>query len=57
MRGGLTILFGLPLLGLTFSLPGDSRTGFAAVALLWARACSRPGALAENAEPRRPEHL
>lgn len=35
---GLTILVGTPLLGLTFSLPGDGRIGFAAVALLWAAA-------------------
>lgn len=34
----LTIVVGTPLLGLTFSLPGDGRIGFAIVALLWAGA-------------------
>jgi len=28
-------LVGAPLLGLTFSLPGDGRIGFAAVTVLW----------------------
>jgi MFS family permease len=31
----LTIVAGVPLLGLTFSLPGDGRIGFVVVALLW----------------------
>jgi hypothetical protein len=31
----LTIVAGVPLLGLTFSLPGDGRLGFVVVALLW----------------------
>lgn len=34
----LTIVVGTPFLGLTFSLPGDGRIGFAVVALLWAGA-------------------
>ncbi len=34
----LTILAGTPLAGLTFSLPGDGRIGFAAIAALWASA-------------------
>lgn len=34
----LAIVVGTPLLGLTFSLPGDGRIGFAIVALLWAGA-------------------
>jgi predicted ABC-type sugar transport system permease subunit len=33
---GAAILVGTPLLGLTFSLPGDGRIGFLAVAVLWA---------------------
>jgi MFS family permease len=32
----LAILVGTPLAGLTFSLPGDGRIGFAAIAALWA---------------------
>ena len=32
----ITIVVGAPLLGLAFSLPGDGRIGFAAVAVLWA---------------------
>lgn len=58
MCGGLTILLGVPLLGLTFSLPGGGRTGFVAVALLWS-ACvlAVPGAFAEEAKPRRREPL
>jgi nitrate/nitrite transporter NarK len=32
----LTIIVGAPLLGLTFSLPGDGRIGFALLAGLWA---------------------
>jgi nitrate/nitrite transporter NarK len=34
----LAILAGTPLAGLTFSLPGDGRIGFAAIAALWAAA-------------------
>ena len=34
----LVILAGTPLLGLTFSLPGDGRIGFAVLAGLWAAA-------------------
>lgn len=34
----LTIVVGVPLLGLTFSLPGDGRVGFVIVALLWTAA-------------------
>ncbi|MDX6512381.1 MAG: hypothetical protein QOE36_1885 [Gaiellaceae bacterium] len=34
----LAILAGTPLLGLSFSLPGEGRTGFAVVAVLWAAA-------------------
>jgi MFS family permease len=34
----LAIVVGTPLVGLTFSLPGDGRIGFAIVALLWAGA-------------------
>ncbi len=38
VNGGavLTIVVGVPLVGLTFSLPGDGRIGFAAIAALWA---------------------
>jgi MFS transporter, NNP family, nitrate/nitrite transporter len=36
MAAALTILAGTPLLGLSFSLPGDGRIGFAIVAVLWA---------------------
>lgn len=39
----VTIVVGAPLLGLTFSLPGDGRIGFAAVALLWAIAGAATG--------------
>jgi nitrate/nitrite transporter NarK len=43
MAAAATILFGTPLLGLAFSLPGDGRIGFAAVAVLWAAAAlTRP---------------
>jgi MFS family permease len=35
MIAAVTILVGTPLLGLTFSLPGNGRIGFAAVAALW----------------------
>ncbi len=34
----LTIVVGVPLLGLSFSLPGDGRIGFAIAAALWAGA-------------------
>jgi len=34
----LAIVCGAPLVGLTFSLPGDGRIGFAAVAVLWSAA-------------------
>jgi predicted MFS family arabinose efflux permease len=34
----LAILVGTPLAGLTFSLPGDGRIGFAVIAALWASA-------------------
>jgi hypothetical protein len=34
MIAAVTILVGTPLLGLTFSLPGDGRIGFALVAAL-----------------------
>jgi len=36
MVAAVTILVGTPLLGLTFSLPGNGRIGFAIVAVLWA---------------------
>jgi MFS family permease len=36
MAAAVTILVGTPLLGLTFSLPGDGRIGFLVVAALWA---------------------
>jgi MFS family permease len=36
MAAAVTILVGTPLLGLTFSLPGDGRVGFLVVAALWA---------------------
>jgi hypothetical protein len=39
----ITIVIGAPLLGLAFSLPGDGRIGFAAVALLWAIAGAATG--------------
>lgn len=35
MIAAVVILVGTPLLGLTFSLPGNGRIGFAAVAALW----------------------
>jgi MFS family permease len=38
MAAAVTILVGTPLLGLSFSLPGDGRLGFAVVAVLWALA-------------------
>jgi MFS family permease len=40
VNGGavLTIVVGIPLVGLSFSLPGDGRIGFAALAALWAAA-------------------
>ncbi len=38
MVGAVTILVGTPLLGLTFSLPGDGRIGFVAAAVLCAAA-------------------
>jgi hypothetical protein len=31
----MTILVGTPLLGLTFSLPGNGRIGFAVIVALW----------------------
>jgi hypothetical protein len=34
----VTILVGTPLLGLTFSFPGDGRIGFIIVGALWASA-------------------
>jgi hypothetical protein len=34
----LAIVCGAPLVGLTFSLPGKGRIGFAAVAALWSAA-------------------
>ena len=43
----VVILFGTPLLGLTFSLPGDGRIGFLVVAVLFAAA-----AFAVPARPR-----
>jgi len=36
MLAAVTILVGTPLLGVSFSLPGDGRLGFAVVAALWA---------------------
>jgi MFS family permease len=36
MTASVVILVGTPLVGLTFSLPGDGRLGFAVVAVLWA---------------------
>jgi len=43
MAAAVTILVATPLLGLAFSLPGDGRIGFAAVAVLWcAASLSRP---------------
>jgi hypothetical protein len=38
MAAAVTILVGTPLVGLSFSLPGDGRLGFVAVAVLWALA-------------------
>jgi MFS family permease len=38
MVAAVTILVGTPLLGLSFSLPGNGRIGFAVVAALWAAA-------------------
>lgn len=36
MTAAVTILVATPLVGLSFSLPGDGRIGFAVVAVLWA---------------------
>jgi MFS family permease len=36
MMAALTILVATPLVGLTFSLPGDGRIGFVVLAVLWA---------------------
>ena len=36
MFAAATILVGTPLVGLTFSLPGDGRIGFFVLAALWA---------------------
>jgi MFS family permease len=36
MIAAVTILVGTPLLGLSFSLPGNGRIGFLVVAVLWA---------------------
>ena len=36
MAAAVTILVGTPLLGLSFSLPGDGRIGFLVVAAAWA---------------------
>jgi MFS family permease len=50
----LVVLVGTPLVGLSFSLPGDGRLGFAAVALLWLAALAvLPSARALAAEPLR----
>jgi hypothetical protein len=38
MCAAVTVLVGTPLLGLTFSLPGDGRIGFVIVGALWASA-------------------
>ena len=38
MSGNLVILAGTPLLGLAFSLAGDGRIGFLAIAALWGAA-------------------
>lgn len=49
MAAAVTILVGTPLVGLSFSLPGDGRLGFTAVAVLWALATlavGRPGTAA-----------
>ncbi|MGH3037408.1 MAG: hypothetical protein ACRDMU_09535, partial [Gaiellaceae bacterium] len=51
--GNFAIVVGAPLLGLAFSLPGDGRLGFLAVALLWAAALlalPRPEELGGRAE-------
>jgi hypothetical protein len=52
MAAALTILVGTPLVGLSFSLPGDGRLGFAVVAALWALAalCAPRGGV--TARPR-----
>jgi MFS transporter, NNP family, nitrate/nitrite transporter len=55
MAAALTVLVGTPLVGLSFSLPGDGRLGFAVVAALWAAASlavARAG-IAERAPLRR----
>jgi MFS family permease len=49
MAAAATILFGTPLLGLAFSLPGDGRIGFVVVAALWASAAlTRPRTLSDE---------
>ena len=40
MVAALTILVGTPLVGITFSLPGDGRIGFVVLAALWAAAAA-----------------
>jgi MFS family permease len=44
MAAAVTILVGTPLLGLSFSLPGDGRIGFLVVAALWAASAAVVGA-------------
>jgi MFS-type transporter involved in bile tolerance (Atg22 family) len=47
MTAAVTILVCTPLLGQSFSLPGDGRIGFVVVAALWALAAlAVPGARA-----------
>ena len=48
MIAAVTILVGTPLLGLTFSLPGNGRIGFAAVAALCLLTVLRPPYAASN---------
>lgn len=43
MTAAVTILVATPLVGLTFSLPGNGRIGFAVVAALWAAAALAVG--------------
>ena len=38
MAANIVIVIGTPLIGLTFSLPGDGRIGFAILAILWVAA-------------------
>jgi MFS family permease len=55
MAANLVIVAGTPLVGLSFSLPGDGRIGFAAAAALWIGAAVVVRSVRElDAHPRKP---